>query len=67
MSAVGSLGRKLAYRSGDFLYCAADGDAEHPLAALQKINDFFRRGALVDRRAVTEQRDTGQVVHSTTA
>jgi hypothetical protein len=34
------------------------------LSALQQVDDFFGRGALVNRGAVGEQRDVGEVLHA---
>ena len=47
--------------SFNFAPYTADGDAEHPLAALDEIDDFIRRRALVDARAVAHERDLGEV------
>ena len=45
-----------------FAQRAADRDAEHALAAAQQVDDLLGGGALVDRGAVGEQRDPGQVL-----
>jgi hypothetical protein len=42
-------------------------DAEHALPALQQIDDLFGRGAFVDRGAVGEQGDVGQILHAALA
>ena len=60
--AVGALAGQLGQRADQFAQRAADRDAEHALAAPQQVDDLFGGGALVDRRAVGEQGDPGQVV-----
>ena len=55
-SAVRSLGSS-ARDALDLAPDAADGDAEHALAALEQVDDLVGGGALVDAGAVAHQRD----------
>src|SRR5690606_5131153 len=57
-----AFGRELRELSLDLAPDAADRDTEHTLTTLDEVNDLVGGGALVDRGAVTHQRDLGEVV-----
>src|SRR3954447_11893874 len=61
-AAVDALGGQLGELAGQLAQRAGDGDAEHALAAGEQVDDLLGGGALVDRGAVGEQRDVGEVL-----
>src|SRR5688572_9484630 len=64
LDTVRTLGRELVDRAADLPHRPGNRDAEDTLTTLQEVDDLFRRGALVDGRAVGEQRDLRQVLHA---
>ena len=64
LAAVGALAGEVGDRAGQLPHGAGDRDAEHPLAALQQIDDLLGGCALVDRGAVGEQGDVGQIANT---
>src|ERR1700761_4065974 len=64
LAVVGALAGKICDSAGQLAHRSGDSDAEHALSALQQVDDFFGRGALVNRGPVGEQRDVGQVLHA---
>ena len=56
--------RELCEASFDLPPDPADGNAEDALSALNEVDDFVRRGALVNAGAVAHQGDLGQVFHT---
>ena len=67
LAAVGALAGEIGDGAGQFAHRTGDRDAEYALTALQQVDDFFGRGALVDGGAVGEQGDVGQVLHTALA
>ncbi len=67
LAVVGAFAREVRDSAGQLAHRPGDGDAEHALPALQQVDDLFGRGALIDRGAVGEQRDVGQVLHTALA
>ena len=61
---IGTLTREVGDGAGQLAHGARHRDAEHTLAALEQIHDLFSRSALVDRGAVGEQGDVGEVLHT---
>src|SRR5690349_770611 len=62
LATVSPLAREVGDRAGQFPHSARHRDAEDALAALQQIDHLFGRGALVDRGAVGEERDVGEIL-----
>src|SRR5260370_15946328 len=67
LAAVGALAVEIGDNAGQLAHRAGHGDAEHTLAALQQVDNFLGRRALVHRGAVGEQRDVGEILDATLA
>src|SRR5262245_55286197 len=62
-TAVGTLTWEVGDRAGQFTHRAGYCDTEDALTTLQQVDHFFGRGALVNRGAVGEQGDVGQIAN----